>query len=122
MILQWKDFNINLKDLDKVIRANCTNYKCITACENWLEIKSTATFTQNEEDFIQSHYDSLTEIEEQYKFNRDANLYNAIKAYKEDVITLSWDSMSVLQRKALCDLDLTEGESTQIFDWWLLNQ
>lgn len=63
MILQWKEFEINLSEFNKFLKDNITSADGIVADPSQFEIIELTPFTEIEIELVENYYNSLIPLE-----------------------------------------------------------
>lgn len=119
---QWKEFNISLPKLKEEIESLLNNQIGLIASDENFLICLSEQLTPEEEQQIHDLWDSIDEnhiVATSYKSaeqmrqeeeQRKQQRQQAINAIKQSALTKSWDEMSVVERKAAMNMELTDQE------------
>lgn len=114
MQLAWKEFKIDLKSFQNMLSESCPNSDGIVACEEFFEVIEKQPLTQSETLSILSYYDGLEEVNERNKLAFPLKAKNALLNCRQALLTKSYDDMSVIERKIILNMELTQVESEEL--------
>lgn len=119
---KWKEFNVSLPKLKEEIESLLNQQIGFVASFENLLICFSEPLTPEEEQQIHDLWDSIDEnhiIATSYKSaeqirqeeeQRKQQRQQAIEAIKQSALTKSWDEMSMVERKAAMNMELTDQE------------
>lgn len=109
---QWKEFNISVSKLEEFVKAQSSEYVGCSA-NSRLELHFETEPSQEAKEAIDSHYESLDGSDYVSAIElatQESELEAAIETKKLEVITKTWDQMSVVERKVAVGLKPTRTE------------
>lgn len=118
MILQWKSFKIDLASMSEYLANNISHYDGIIANNEHFEIITLQELSELEIDKIMIYYNSLNEQDEQAKLNIPISRESALLKCKNAMIHKDYDDLSLIEKKILLKIDLTEEEIQTIVNWF----
>lgn len=114
MTFEWLEFKIDLESFNQFLKDNIPSADGIVAREINFTIVEAEPFTQDEINQINQYYNSLTEEGELEKINFKLDIPTAINNCKLALLTKTYSSMTIIERKILLNLTLTDSELVSI--------
>lgn len=119
MILNWKEFKIDLKSFYDFISNNIPNSDGIVANEDNFVIAEKVPFTSDDITLIMDYYNSLTESGESDKLLYPNKVLNAYNKCKISIISKNFDELTSIERKILVNSPLTESEEIELVNTYI---
>lgn len=110
MIKNWLPFHIYLPAFYSFLKQNVSKADGILAGEESFEIVELETFEQSDIDTIDGYLNSLTEEGETSKASAEETLASKILGIKTAAILKSYYQLTLIERKILFNVPLTEEE------------
>lgn len=113
MLLEWKQFRIDLESFHNLVKT-IPNTDGIVANEQRFEIVETSPLDETSVNTIINYYNALTEEGELEKIQFRENIPNVLLNCKNALLSKNYDDMSELERKVLLNLTLTNNELEEL--------
>jgi len=111
MILQWREFNIDLLAVDTKMRADYPTKYSGNQASSFLELYFSEEPTEEEKAAIQSYWDGLTDQSaEVLSYRTQASIKEAIDNLKMGLVNKTWDQMTVTERKIVVGATIDKSE------------
>jgi len=107
MILQWKEYVINLSLFDEWLRENQPKTDGLVATKDELTVVEIEALTPEEVQQIQAYYDQLDEHVTTYTENE---LRLAVTEKKQEILIKDITTLTQVEKKILLNMELTEQE------------
>lgn len=117
MICNWKSFQIDLPSFLRWLNQNIPSADGICAESSNFNIIETTPFTSEEIDMINNYINLLTEEGEDIKRARPSILQTKFEAIRTAAIPKRWVDMSILERKIIAQVPLSESEMEEIYNY-----
>jgi len=100
--LQWKSFNVCLDNVSNYVANICEDIYKGCSADTELTLWFSEAPNQEDTDVILEYWDNITEVSsEAENYISSSAIADAIAAQKTAMLSLSWDAMSVAQRKIM---------------------
>jgi len=113
---EWKQFKIDLPSLYKFAEANIDQFDGIIAQYDFFEIVKKEGIVASDIEAINEYMADLEESAELEKINRPKLIMESFERCKLIMVEKTYDQMSVLERKILLNVELSEEDIQNLIE------
>lgn len=113
---EWRQFKIDLPSLYKFAEANIDQFDGIIAQYDFFEIVKKEEILESEIEIINGYMADLEESAELEKINRPKLILESFERCKLAMVEKTYDQMSVLERKILLNVELSEEDIQSLIE------
>lgn len=108
--LKWREFNVNLKKVEKEIK-KINNSICGISANSVMQLHFESDVTDSEKLAIETYWESLTNLSlEATKYKSYAQIKTKLKEIKGSALIKNWQDMTEKEKRIVLGMEFTEEE------------